>query len=80
MDNIGLVQVFFTDDGLHCRGLLFEYAGGGQRALGQCRLEVDRSETFTRVSHIAFANVIRLKAGQVKATNVRRRELVAFCP
>ena len=78
LDNVYWIQIFFTEDGLHCRGLLFEYVGGGQRALGQCRLGVDRSETFTCVSHIAFANVIRLETGsteQLKATRVSFEEV-----
>lgn len=46
--------------------------------MGQCRLELDQSETFRRVSHIAFANVTRREAGsseELKATKVSFNEV-----
>jgi hypothetical protein len=53
---VSQIEIFFEDDGVHCRGLLLEYASGAQRAVGQCRLLVDRSKAYARPSYIAFAN------------------------
>jgi hypothetical protein len=63
LDSVSWIQLFYVEDGVHCRGLLLEYVGGGQRALGQCRLGVDRSKTYTRPSSMAFANVTRPRPG-----------------
>ncbi|KAK4041089.1 hypothetical protein C8A01DRAFT_34823 [Parachaetomium inaequale] len=57
LGDVGEIQIFFEDDGIHCRGLLLEYASGARKALGQCRLLVDRSKTYTSPSYIGFANV-----------------------
>ncbi|KAK4151892.1 hypothetical protein C8A00DRAFT_35462 [Chaetomidium leptoderma] len=62
LDNVWRIQAFLEEDDVHCRGLLLEYEGGGQRALGQCRLLVDRTKTYNRASKIAFTNVLRLPA------------------
>ena len=66
LDNVSWIQLFHVEDGVHCRGLLLEYVGGGQRALGQCRLGVDRSKTYSRPSNMAFANVTRPRRGSDK--------------
>jgi hypothetical protein len=66
LENVSWIQLFYVEDGLHCRGLLLEYAGGGQRALGQCRLGVDQSKMYTRPSSMAFTNVTRPRPGSEK--------------
>ncbi|KAK3897145.1 hypothetical protein C8A05DRAFT_20026, partial [Staphylotrichum tortipilum] len=78
LDNVWRIQVFLEEDSLHCRGLLLEYEGGGQRALGQCRLLVDQTKTYNRPSRIAFTNVLRLPAGSefdLEATKVAFDEI-----
>ncbi|KAL2162480.1 hypothetical protein VTH06DRAFT_7394 [Thermothelomyces fergusii] len=59
LDNVTRAHVFLEEDGVYCRGLLLEYANGGQKALGQCRVGVDRCATYTGVPSIAFLNVRR---------------------
>ncbi|KAK3902516.1 hypothetical protein C8A05DRAFT_15426 [Staphylotrichum tortipilum] len=73
LGNVRRVQVFLEEDYVHCRGVLLEYEGGGQRALGQCRLLLDRAKTYDRASQIAFTNVLRWPAGSefdLEATKV----------
>ncbi|KAB5584727.1 hypothetical protein GE09DRAFT_202 [Coniochaeta sp. 2T2.1] len=38
----------------YCRGLLFHYSNGGQRALGQCRLGVDPMSEFRNPATLCF--------------------------
>jgi hypothetical protein len=42
--------VVFTRPGMGCRGILFEYEGGAQRAVGECRVGVDDSKATTSPS------------------------------
>lgn len=42
----------FEDDTKSCRGILFEYIGGGSRAVGQCRIGVDLCVKYVRPSTI----------------------------
>lgn len=59
LENVRRARIFYCgDDGVHCKGLLLEYANGGQRALGQCRLLVDRCETVVAPASVALANVV----------------------
>jgi hypothetical protein len=62
LENVCKTQVFYEEDGIHCRGMLIEYNNGSQRALGECRLLVDRSETYHNPSLISFANTKRLRS------------------
>ena len=55
LENIRQVRVFYRGNG-SCKGMLVDYDDGGQRALGQCRLYVDPSNTFKRPARIAFLN------------------------
>ena len=59
LEHVRRIRVFYHDDGVHCRGMVFEYDNGGQRAVGQCRVLVDECETYERPSSIAFANIMR---------------------
>lgn len=51
LSNIERACVFEDDAGL-CRGILFEYADGLLRAVGQCRLGVDYCNTYKKPSAI----------------------------
>jgi hypothetical protein len=59
LENIRQVRMFYYQDRSvqSCKGLLVEYDDGGKRALGQCRLHVDPSDTFERPTRIAFLHV-----------------------
>jgi hypothetical protein len=58
LQDVASVQVFFSaQDGEKntlCKGMLFRYNGGGQRAVGQCRLHVDPCELYVRPSAFYF--------------------------
>lgn len=56
LENIRRVRVFYSST-QSCKGILVDYDDGGQRALGQCQLHVDPSDTFERPFRIAFLNV-----------------------
>ena len=57
LDHVASVQVFYYEDGRSCRGLLFTYENGGQRAVGQCRLFVDQSRHFEKPSQLCFRGI-----------------------
>ena len=46
LDNVALAKVFHQEGRSYCRGLLFVYQDGAQRALGDCRVGVDPYETY----------------------------------
>jgi hypothetical protein len=57
LENVARIRVFYRPGTMdYCRGMLLYYDNGGQRALGKCRVHVDRSETYIRPSSIAFVN------------------------
>lgn len=41
LDDIALAHVFSDPASGYCRGILLQYRDGGERSLGQCRLQVD---------------------------------------
>jgi hypothetical protein len=54
LENVASVCVYYRPGTGLCRGILFYYDNGGQRAVGQCRLHVDPCETYKRPSSIAL--------------------------
>lgn len=54
LDNVVEVNVFYWQDSNKCAGILLKYSNGGQRALGQCRLGIDRVEEYTSPTYICF--------------------------
>ncbi|KAJ3525967.1 hypothetical protein NM208_g11412 [Fusarium decemcellulare] len=54
LDNVKSAEVFHDDEG-HFKGLLMAYNNGGQRAVGECRLGVDASKTWTKPSRLHVA-------------------------
>ncbi|KAG5985266.1 hypothetical protein E4U55_007368 [Claviceps digitariae] len=54
LDNVVTVRVFYRDDSGNRAGILLKYENGGQRAMGQCRLGIDRVEEHIRPTHICF--------------------------
>lgn len=51
LENVAVVRMFFGgDDDLLCKNLLFIYANGAERALGQCRLQVDEYREYLNPS------------------------------
>lgn len=52
LTNIERMSVFEDNESRFCRGILFEYTNGGSRAVGQCRLGVDRAREYNAVSSI----------------------------
>ncbi|KAK3943303.1 hypothetical protein QBC46DRAFT_44724 [Diplogelasinospora grovesii] len=69
LDSVRQVKVFFDEDlgsSGACRGLLFEYENGGQRAVGQCRIGVDPNRIYggstnDRPSHLCCVPMAPLR-------------------
>jgi hypothetical protein len=74
LENIRQVRVFYRGNG-SCKGMLVDYDDGGQRAVGQCRLHVDPSDTFKRPSRIAFLNFADIPNSSTKEVYVLLDEL-----
>ncbi|CAG7559849.1 unnamed protein product [Fusarium equiseti] len=53
LDNVSCMHVL-EDDGGKCNGFLLEYNDGAQRALGNCRLGVDRMVKYWKPSRICL--------------------------
>ncbi|KAH8738051.1 hypothetical protein BGZ61DRAFT_27171 [Ilyonectria robusta] len=54
LDNVTRVEVFEDKLNQFCRGIIFEYATGAQRAVGECRFGLDPVVTVTDPSHICL--------------------------
>lgn len=54
LDPVVSAQVFYGDHREFCRGILFTYRNGGQKAIGECRVHVDRTEVFLEPSEFYF--------------------------
>ncbi|KAL2018189.1 hypothetical protein VTK56DRAFT_1162 [Thermocarpiscus australiensis] len=59
LENVQKVRAFYSEGGIRCKGMLIEYANGGQRAVGQCRLLVDPCKVYRRPSSISFQKTWR---------------------
>ncbi|KAL7895785.1 hypothetical protein HDV63DRAFT_401081 [Trichoderma sp. SZMC 28014] len=68
LSNVIRAQVF-SDRRLSdpvCRGILLEYRDGSKRALGQCKLGVDRSEECMNPAQLCYTSVVMNHANNVK--------------
>lgn len=65
LEHIYRAQVFYDATSMCCRGMLVEYDNGAQRALGQCRLQVDPSRTWIKPSRLYFANLVHKNESNV---------------
>lgn len=54
LDNVSSTLVFYDHSTGFCRGVIFHYRNGGSRAIGQCRLEVDATESLARPAPFCF--------------------------
>jgi len=57
LESVVRLQVFHAGDGGDgslCRGILLDYENGAQRALGQCRYNVDPTETYSQPAFICI--------------------------
>ena len=52
----------------YCRGLLFEYDNGGQRAVGQCRVCIDPVRTFENPKRIAWSKAEEEEGSRKRVT------------
>lgn len=52
-------QVFEDNETGLCRGILFEYYGGGSRAVGQCRMGLDKRKGCDAPTSISFRSLGR---------------------
>ena len=58
LDSVASVQVFTCEQNKLCRGILFRYNDGEQRAVGQCRIHVDPCETVIKPSALYFQHTV----------------------
>lgn len=73
LENVAQAHIFYGGENGICRGVLLEYENGGQRALGQCRLNVDRVNSCTKPARICFFRTSYFRARteiQLKAIKV----------
>lgn len=54
--NVVSVTAFYMEASDFVRGIMFTYADGGQRTLGQCRVGVDRCKTFDKPGGLCFTS------------------------
>ncbi len=52
--NVSSTVTFYDEASGRCRGIIFHYEGGGARAVGECRLHVDRAERVDRPARLCF--------------------------
>lgn len=78
LENVARLQVFSdSNDTRLCKGILLEYRNGAQRALGQCRHQVDPAESCTEPAYICVlhftyspppSSAPELRAARVKSS------------
>jgi hypothetical protein len=54
LDGVSSTLVFSDHSTGFCRGIVFRYQNGGSRAIGQCRLHVDTTESVARPLRLCF--------------------------
>ncbi|KAL2134652.1 hypothetical protein VTI74DRAFT_11230 [Chaetomium olivicolor] len=54
LENVVRIDVFHEPETGFSRGLLLEYANGGQRSVGDCRIGVDSSTRYLRPARLCF--------------------------
>ena len=52
--NVSSTVAYYDDATGDCRGVVLHYEGGGARAVGECRLHVDRAERVDRPARVCF--------------------------
>lgn len=57
LSNVIRALVFHEEGTQNCRGILFHYANGGKRAVGECRVGVYPSISFPAPARICLADV-----------------------
>lgn len=58
LSNITRALVFHKEGARTCRGILFHYANGAKRAVGECRVGVDPSISFAAPARICVSEVV----------------------
>lgn len=76
LEHVSKVHVFYCDDGLSCRGLLFTYESGAQRALGQCRLQVDKCREYLSPSRFCSLSTTTLQPEWMEVDCCRGLQIV----
>lgn len=55
LENVIQAAVFYDGTTRHCKGIIIDYCNGTRRALGQCRLGLDRVQRCNHPSHLFYA-------------------------
>ena len=58
-----LITVFYREGNALCRGILFEYESGGQRAVGECRIGHDPYKIYTKPLFLCILKTTYLRPG-----------------
>lgn len=66
LENVNGIKVFDERKNRFCTGILLEYENGGQRALGQCRFNVDLARVYRRPVRICLFHTTHLRPGTEK--------------
>lgn len=72
------MSVFYNSQEGFCAGMLLKYDNGAQRSLGQCRIGIDPSESYTKPSRICLQRRLYSGAGiavKLQATAVQVTEM-----
>ncbi|KAJ3499597.1 hypothetical protein NLG97_g224 [Lecanicillium saksenae] len=57
LDHVARTEIFLDTDKISCRGILVQYEDGTERALGECRVGVDPSQTCVKPQEIWYKDV-----------------------
>ncbi|KPM41177.1 hypothetical protein AK830_g5399 [Neonectria ditissima] len=76
LQDVTRMQIFEDKDGGFCRGILFDYADGAQRTVGQCKFGVDTINLVTNPSHFCIRSFDSLSQGYYRR-GAERTKVVA---
>ncbi|KEY67041.1 hypothetical protein S7711_04722 [Stachybotrys chartarum IBT 7711] len=63
LQDVTSITIFYLNDNDICRGILLEYANGGQRALGECRIGHDRCKRYGNIATLCIQTKAQIRPG-----------------
>ncbi|KAL6413025.1 hypothetical protein AUP68_02520 [Ilyonectria robusta] len=55
LESVERAEVFYDEESRLCKGIVIHYLDGTRRSLGQCRVGLDPTQTYTEPSHFCYA-------------------------